>query len=89
MGSNNFAASGSTDGCLVSIGPNRSRESIVIVGGSESMGSNNLGDSNGVDVSLSKEGEVLFLGTVGRTKEWGIGLRVVSRFSGIEIISPT
>jgi hypothetical protein len=63
-------------------------ELIAIVGGLESMGSNNFGDSNGVDVFLGRKSEVLFLGIIGRTNEWGIGLRVVNKFSGIEIVSP-
>ena len=61
MGPNNFAVSGSLDGCGVSTGPNSFAESVSIVGGSDSMGSNSFGDSGCVDVFLDGEGEVTFL----------------------------
>jgi len=89
MGPNNFAVSGSMDGCGVSTGLNSLAEFVSIVDGSDSMGSNSFGDSDGVDVFLDGESDVFFLRTDDAlTKEWGIGLREVNSSSGMEIVSP-
>ena len=61
MGPNNFAASGSLDGCWVSTGPNSFTESASIVDASNSVGSNSFGDSECVDVFLDGENDVSFL----------------------------
>jgi len=61
MGPNNFAVSGSVDGCWVSTGPNSFAESVSIIDGSDSMGSNSFGDSDDVDVFLDGENDVSFL----------------------------
>ena len=44
MGPNNFAVSGSIDGCWISTGPNSLAESVSVLEGLDAMGPNNFGD---------------------------------------------
>ena len=56
--------------------------------GSDSMGPNSFGGSDGVDFFLDEESGVPFLRTEECMKESGIGLREVNRSSGMEMVSP-